>query len=198
MNMTRDEEDKLVTADLNRLGMGVSSVFDLMKWTQPYPAAVPVLLEHLSRVQDKGVKESIVRALTTKEARGIADAALVAEFLNIRPSQTADIGLKWAIGNALSIVATDASFADIVSLVKNRQHGKSREMLAVALGNMKTPAAVDVLIDLLNDDEIAGHALIALGRLRAQKSRTHIERFLNHPKPWVRKEASNALVKLNK
>ncbi len=196
--MTREEEDKLVTADLNRLGMDVASVFDLMKWKQPYPAAVPVLLEHLPRVHDKGIKEGIVRALTAKEARGKADTALVAEFRTVPPSLNANAGLKWAIANALSVVATDAVFADVVALVKDKQHGKSREMLAVALGNMKNPAAVDVLIELLKDEEVAGHALMGLGKLKVQKARPHIENFLNHPKPWVRKEATKALAKLNK
>lgn len=70
-------------------------------------------------------------------------------------------------------------------------------MLAVALGNMKTPTAVDLLIELLNDDEVAGHALMALGKLKAQKARSQIERFLGCSKPWVRKEASKALAKLD-
>jgi HEAT repeat protein len=198
MTMTREEEDKLVTADLNRLGMDVASVFDLMKWKQPYPAAVPVLLEHLSRVQDEGIKAGIVRALTAKEALGKADAALVAEFRAVPPSQKANLGLKWTIANALSVVATDAVFADLVELSRDKRNGRSREMLAVALGKMKNPAAVDVLIELLNDEELAGHALMGLGKLKAQKARPHIENFLNHPKPWVRKEASKALAKLNK
>jgi hypothetical protein len=196
--MTKEEEDKLVTVALNRLGMDVMSVFDLMKWKESYPAAIPVLLKHLPLVQDQGIKEGIIRALTVKEARGKADAALITEFCSVPPSQTANIGLKWAIGNALSLVATDAVFNDLVELVQDKRHGKSREMLAVALGNMKNPATVDVLIKLLNDDEVAGHALIALGKLKSQKARIHIERFLNHPKPWIRKEAMKVLKKLER
>jgi HEAT repeat protein len=61
---------------------------------------------------------------------------------------------------------------------------------------MKNPAAVDVLIELLNDEEVAGHALMGLAKLKAHKSRPHIERFLNHAKPWIRTEASKALAKL--
>jgi HEAT repeat protein len=149
-------------------------------------------------VNVEGIKAGIVRALTAKEARGIADTALVAEFRAVPPSQKANLGLKWTIGNALSVVATDAAFADLVELLRDKRNGRSREMLAVALGNMKDPAAVDVLIELLNDEEVAGHALMALGKLKAQKARPHIESFLNHQKPWVRKEAKKALAKLNK
>ena len=196
MTMIREEEDKLVTAALNRLGMDVTSVFDLMKWKEAYPSAIPVLLEYLPRVHDLGIKEGIVRALTVNEARGKADVALVAEFRAVPPSRSANFGLKWAIGNALSIVATDTVFTDLVELLRDKQNGSSREMLAVALGNMKNSAAVDVLIELLDDNEVAGHALIGLGKLKAEKARSHIGRFLNHSKPWIRKEAERAIAKL--
>src|ERR1051325_8992684 len=118
--MTPEQENDLVTAALNRLGMNVTTVFDLMKWREPYPAgAIAVLLEFLPKVHDVAVKEGIVRALTVKEARGKADAALIAEFRGTAPSETANVGLKWAIANALSIVATDAVLQDLIELVKD-------------------------------------------------------------------------------
>ena len=142
-------------------------------------------------------KEGLVRALTVKDARGIAENALLDEFEKIptdaAPNQQL---LKWAIGNALSVVATEKTFERVAGLLRDRQHGKSREMLAIALANMKSPRVVDTLIELLNDDEVAGHALMALGKLNAQKARPFIEPFLNHAKTWVRKEASKALAKL--
>jgi len=38
--------------------------------------------------------------------------------------------------------------------------------------------------------------LKALGKLKVQKARPQIERFLKHEKPWVRREASQALIKI--
>jgi len=37
-----------------------------------------------------------------------------------------------------------------------------------------------------------------LGKLKAEKARPYIERFLDHPKAWVRREAKKALAKLDK
>jgi len=71
-------------------------------------------------------------------------------------------------------------------------------MLVIALGKMKNPHAVDLLIELLGDDEVVGHALAALGKRRDQKARPCIERLLNHPKAWVRGEAKKAIAKLNR
>jgi HEAT repeat protein len=69
-------------------------------------------------------------------------------------------------------------------------------MLAVAFGNMSTPAAVDVLIELPQDDEVAGHAIIGLGNHKATAARSAIEGFLRHPKSWIRAEARKALKKI--
>jgi HEAT repeat protein len=70
-------------------------------------------------------------------------------------------------------------------------------MLAVALGNMVDVRAADLLLKLLHDEEVVGHALIALGKLKVQKARPQIESLLKHRKPWVRKEAQKALASLD-
>jgi len=95
------------------------------------------------------------------------------------------------------VVADDSVFDDIVALVKDKRHGRAREMLAVALANMKNPKAVDVLIELLDDEEIAGHALSALRKLAPPEAREAIEPFVNHPKTWARNEAKRALKKID-
>jgi HEAT repeat protein len=63
---------------------------------------------------------------------------------------------------------------------------------------MKNRRAEDVLIDLLDDDEVAGHAIIALRKLKSKKAYPAIKRFLTHPKAWVRNEAKKALAKVDK
>jgi HEAT repeat protein len=160
-----------------------------------YQRAVPILLRWLPRIDDLNVREEIVRTLSVKWAKPAAAPVLIKEFQKVDDP----VGLyKWAIGNALSVVADDSVFDDIVKLVKDKQHGRAREMVAVALGNMKDPRAVDVLIELLEDDEVAGHALIALGKQKDDRARQYIEPFLEHPKAWVRKEAKRALAKIDK
>ena len=68
----------------------------------------------------------------------------------------------------------------------------------MALGSMQNPLAVDLLIQLLDDEELAGHAIMRLGQLIAKRSRPHIEGFLSHPKAWVRREAKRALAKIDR
>jgi len=71
-------------------------------------------------------------------------------------------------------------------------------MFVLALGNMPDPRCEEVLLELLNDPEVTGHAVMALGRLRSRAAREPIERLLVHPKTWVRTEARKALARIER
>ncbi|MNL32232.1 hypothetical protein D3C87_1540690 [compost metagenome] len=71
-------------------------------------------------------------------------------------------------------------------------------MFVFALGKIKSAEVEDVLINLLNDDEVIAHALIALGKIKSQKAKDKIAILTDHPKPLVRKEAQKALKKIIK
>ena len=184
-----------VIEDLEQAGFSVDSLDELRHTRTTYRAAVPVLLKWLPVVPDAAVKESIVRALSVPWAKPAAAGPLIAEFRN---SSDPSSGLKWAIGNALAVVADDTVFSEVSELVRDRRNGKAREMLALALSNMQDPRAVPLLVELLDDAEMAGHAVLALGKVKWRGARPHLERFLDHPKSWVRKEAKRALAKLDK
>jgi HEAT repeat protein len=46
---------------------------------------------------------------------------------------------------------------------------------------------------LLADPDVAGHAIMALGKLGTQKAANVIKPFLKHKTPWLRVEAEKAL-----
>lgn len=153
-------------AELAQAGFPVRSVGQLHHEWKSYRAAIPILLRWLPRVSYDALRQDIVRTLSVKEARPLATAPLVEAY-----EGEPNYGLKWAIGNALEVLADASVFDDIVRIVRDKRHGKAREMVAMALDNMKNPQAVDVLLDLLDDDEVAGHAIIALGRLKVPAKR---------------------------
>jgi hypothetical protein len=184
-----------VLKDLAQVGYHLGSISDLRSGKYKYQVAIPVLMHWLPIVQNRDIKEEIVRALSVPWAKPVAALPLINEFKQADPDE---LELKWAIGNALSVVADDSVFSEIVELVQDRQHGQAREMLAVALGNMSTAEAVDVLIELLDNNDLVGHALMGLSKLKAEKARIKIDPFLNHPKAWVRSTAKKALYRIDK
>lgn len=160
--------------------------------------AIPVLLEWLGRVEEDvpahertKFREGLVRALGVKEARGVAAPALVREFR--RPGL--DWTVRWGVGSSLTVVADEAVFDDVVTLARHRSFGRAREMLMPTIARMKDPRVVEILIEMLDDDDVAGQALVAPGKLGAREAAPAIERFVDHPTPWVRKEAKKILAR---
>jgi HEAT repeat protein len=199
--MGNSDENSRVVSALKEKGIVVSNIYDLVNTNRSYKDAIPVLIGLLSEVQDMTIKEGIIRALAVKEAVGSnAVDQLVAEFKRpeVAHSERGQL-LKWVIGNTLSVIAKDGDFSQLAELARDKQHGKAREMIVVALGNMRqTPEAIDVLIDLLNDEEVCGHAAKALGNLRAKKAEKELKKLLNHRVEWIRKSAKHALENINK
>jgi hypothetical protein len=140
-----------------------------------YEAAAPILITWLPRAQTLLVKERIVRSLTgEKAATPGALGPLIREFRAAREGEAA--GLKWAIGNALATLA-DASIAEeLMELARDRRHGKAREMLMDALARTKDERALDLLVELVDDDQLAGHAISALRRLGPKSSLPYLRR----------------------
>lgn len=166
-----------------------------------FEAAAPVLVDWLPRVKTALVKERIVRSLTgEKTATPLALEPLVAEF-----RRADDHGLKWAIGNALATLADDSIADELVELARDRRHGRSREMLMDALARTKDERALDALVDLVDDDDLAGHAISALRRLGPKSSLPYLERArpaLEHQAAdgetlLARRQASAALARLS-
>lgn len=178
-----------VVDELRSLGFDVHAIGELRRTGRPYPEAVPSLIRWLPKVEDSAVKEDIVRSLSVPWATEAA-STLVAEFERV------DDGVRWAIGNALDVVADDCVFEGVRQIALDRTCGRTREMVVVALGNMSKERALPVLLQLLRDDQVAGHAVMGLGRLADPAAASDIEPFLEHPKPWIRTEAKKALARM--
>jgi hypothetical protein len=179
--------------DLAKLGYVVPTIGALRHGKRRYSDAVPLLARWLPRMDDRYVKEDVVRTLSVPWAKS-ALPVLLAEY---RVGDKENLGLRWAIGNALEVVADDSVFDDIVELARDPSSGRAREMVVAALGNMRDPRAVEILLELLADDAVSGYAAMGLGKLRAAVARPFILPLLEHPERWVRQEAAKALKRID-
>ena len=141
------------------------------------------------------MKGDIARTLSVPWA-GDAVGTLVLAFE--RAEDATGRGLRWVIGNALEVLASDVIADALIRLATDRRYGRVRERVVVELGKLTDPRAVEALHDLLGDEEVVGHAVMALGTLRARAARSRVEALLTHPKPWIWKEAKKALARIDK
>lgn len=181
-------------AELNALGYMFDSLDELQRPCD-YRTAIPVLIRWLPLLSNDRVKLSVSRALTTPWARPQAARVLIDEFKRAPQRGSGDI--TWTIGNALSVVADDSVYQEIVDLALNSDHGRARGMLPLSFVHMKKhrSAAIDVALRLLSDDDVAVASVRFLKRVNATGATDALAPLLNHPSGIIRSEAQKALAK---
>jgi HEAT repeat protein len=178
--------------DLERIGIYISSVWDLLKRSDNYNEALTILIDHLKKAEDVRLKEGIVRAMGCKGFNA-AVPLLIAEY-----KISDHDGYKWAIANTLEIIAPKEALAELNEIMADRKHGDSRQMIALALGKIKDKSSFDILIKVINDPGISGHVVEALGKIGDVRAIEPIKPFLNHEMRWIRKASETALKRIYK
>jgi hypothetical protein len=172
--------------------------------TFDFARATPILIDWLPRVDDPRLKEVMARSLTGQRgAQGAGAQRLIAEFR--RPDYAEHEALRWAIANALATLAGPADADDIIDLLRDRRYGKARQMLCDALARTRDPRRDDVLVALIADDDVAGHAILALRRISRRgfaqpaRLRRELEALLGRPSAseFAGRQANAALSTLN-
>ena len=189
--MKRLDKEKLLQ-EIREKGVEVSSINDLMKINMKYRDLIPILLRYLNDVPDENDKEFIVRCLGVK---GFIEASkpLISEFYKSK-----NITFKWAIGNSLSIISDINSIPELIKIAQEKEHGIARQMIVEGLGVYKKDDIKAVLISLLKDDEVVGHAISGLSKTGDKTLIKYIEPFLTYKVKWIRNEACKAIKKLEK
>jgi len=183
-----------ILSRLADLGYVVGSVDELRESGLRYASAVPVLIAALNSSVDRRDQEVLVRALSVPWAAPEALGPLISLFREA--DDASGLGLRWAVGNALEVLWDDSRFDDLVDLCCDRSFGRAREMLVLGLARSKRPEAGEVLIGLLDDGDVNGHAVLALSRLNVAEARQGIESMKHDDRAWVRKAVASALAKL--
>jgi hypothetical protein len=183
--------------ELENAGVDTTKYSSLLSISEPYPKAIPVFVDFLKNEKFDSIrtKEMLVRTLTVKEAKGIVNETLISEYYKY-PEEGLFESYRWAIGNAFTVIITPKDEDNILSIILNKNNGKSRQMFVYSLWKIMSENIENALINLLNDNDVNGHAIFALGRMKSQKAKTGIASFLQNSNAWKRREAKTALKRI--
>lgn len=114
--------------------------------------------------------------------------------------------LLWTMGESFrrllkrhrNLRRSAALWERIQLLCLNTRYGKGRESFTMLLGQYGGEARVPVLIELLDDPQVYGHALYAMRLLGDPRAVSAARRLLGSPKAWVRSEARKYLDKVER
>jgi len=112
----------------------------------------------------------------------------------------------WAVGESFRQVlkkqkrlrTSQPLFQAIENVASRPTFGKGRESFVMLMGQYGGKDRVPILVSLLQDRELGGHAVYALRLLGAEEAMEAIRPFLESEKPWVRREARRYFEKINR
>ena len=113
---------------------------------------------------------------------------LINEFLNYDYD-------RWAIGDFLYATANVKYINRYIEIAQNKSYGTSRQMVILIFGKLKYYPSINLLIELLNDEDVFGHALNSLSKIASQDYCSYFVPFVDCKYKWVSKIANRFLKK---
>lgn len=169
------------------MGLEIESVYDFQYFKNVRRDIVEYLVELVDQdFESLRVKEGVIRALARKEAKGLANRALIDEFLR---ANNKDEGYKWAIGNSINVVMQSSDLESLKQIILDRRHGTARQMIVLGMSKFKSEDTENFLLALFGDKAVEGHAWSALSKLKSKKAAEIAKTMPRHDSPLVRKYA---------
>lgn len=195
----RKKEDEFVTMELRKAGFKVSGLFDLVNFKQTDFEYIQLLLDLLDseKVTDPIIKDGIIRAVTVRKAKGIAETKLLEYYQSLKIEKEKEL-IGWSIGNWFEHLYSDSYFHQIKEISSDKNNGMSRQMFVLALGKTKKHKSESekLLLELTFDNQVALHATIALGKLKSTNSIERLTELTTDKNKTIKKEAIKALKKI--
>ena len=113
--------------------------------------------------------------------------------------------LTWSLGESIRQILRaqptfrkDAGLWEAIERVaSDHAAGKGRQPFVMLLGQYGGRARAPLLMHLLDDPEMVGHALYALRRLGVPDAKEKARALLSHNRAWIRREAKKYLKKVD-
>ncbi|MCB4800293.1 HEAT repeat domain-containing protein [Neotamlana laminarinivorans] len=195
----REKENEFIVMELRNAGFKVSDLFDLINLKQTEFGYINILLNLLDseKVTDPIMKDGIIRAITVKKAKGIAEKKLLEYYNSLTTKREKEL-IGWSIGNWFEHLYSDSYFDQIKKISTDKNNGVSRQMFVMAIGKTKKHKleAEKLLFDLTFDKEVVLHAISSLGKLKSKESIERLTELANDKNKTIKKEANKALKKI--
>ena len=187
------DEAAPVVARLRERGIEIDDLWDLVNGpNEPYVDHLPALVDELGSASHVTVREALVRALSIREARGVAAGPLLREMRRAAAAGEPDT-YRWVVGNALGMVATADDRDELEEVALDVAHGTARQEVVEALARLpaspRTPAVVE---HAMADDQLAPFALKVIARHAIRGFEDRIAELERDEREWVAKRAAAA------
>jgi hypothetical protein len=196
-----ESADKEISDTLRaRCGLEVAGISDLVNTRKRYPEAYTTLLELLRRDYPIRIREMIVRALTVADAHDDSYEHLLQLYTAPEPPAFAHLvgyeSYRYALANALSVLARKADRRTLLELARDPRCGRSRSAFIDAMRRWKDHEADAVIVNALTDPDMQFAAIDAAAARGLTSTIPRIAELATSRNPETARLAKRALKKL--
>lgn len=158
-------EQSSILAEINKAGLQIKELNDLVGKSERYTTIIPILLKHLQKPYSDITKEIIARALAVPELLVKNAWPIIIEEYRKAPhgygfrisgeTKKHRLGAKDGLACVLAVIVSDETFHELINLVKDSTQGDSRVLLLSALKISKNPLARLTLEEISNDPDLS-------------------------------------------
>lgn len=153
-----------IVDDLRRVGVDVQSPWDLVNTSDPYPAALPVLLHHLKLgTYPERVLQGVGRALAVKPAAFYWDD-LVALYESVDSGDTKD-----GLAVALMVTVTKDTIGELIALCEDHSAGPERIYFLKPIMRLGGERGRTMVASVVDDPVLGKEATALVNRARRSK-----------------------------
>ena len=124
--------------------------------------------------------------------------SLVPMLLNDFTQPTTTNLTRWFISDCLYHIRSMHYMDDYLKNVSDNKYGKNRQMIILLLGLLKDDRAIPILLNLLDDEDVTLHTIMALGNYKKEVFRCIFEKYAKSDNCVLRQNAIKAIKKLEK
>lgn len=151
-----------------------------------------ILLSFLRRFQNRKYKERIISQLRLYKKNYIA-STLLDEFTS---ADIEDNSYRWNIAEALYTLNKPKYINEYNRIVCDKRYGKSRQMMVLLLGRIKSESSVPLLLSKMyeEDHDILPQVIYSIGKYKKAELDIEVDRFAqNFFEPEKMKKTKNFL-----
>lgn len=178
--------------ELRERGYPLESLGEIREAYAPFPEdVVAALLGWVGRMSDPVLQSQIIRELA--HSRAPFDVTVLLRLFE--SSESDDV--RWAIANTLAELRPVGAEEWIASALQNRQYGRAREMLPLALARIAPRDQANRVITEVFE-QMPGHAALGLGESGGAEELDFLLAHSKHERGWVKKELVRAIRRIER
>lgn len=152
-----------------------------------YKIILPLAIKYYNSTSNDGERNYFISLMRYRVCREVVPMLLNSYY------EGGESNNRGMIAECINAIGDKRYCEEYLRIASDEAYGGSRGMFVMLLGRFKYEAAIPVIIDLLDVEDLRSYAISALGDFKDPRFIPYLTRFVDSPNAYWRKYAKSAI-----